>query len=114
MPGGRQFSRSLVWDSQYTFGGTLSRYDEQRQAVLPIIMHPQPRSVAFLGLATGITAGTALDLPGVEHVTAIELSPQVVRCVAVTSRISIAVFVMTRGPPWWWRMRVHVPGGLHA
>ncbi len=70
----------MVWDSQYTLGGTLSRYDEQRQAILPVIMHPHPRQVAFLGLATGITAGVALDLPGVEHVTVVELSPQVVTC----------------------------------
>jgi spermidine synthase len=80
LPGGRQVSRSLVWDNQYTLGGTLSRYDEQRQALLPLLLHPHPRSVAFLGLATGITAGTALDVPGVEQVTAVELSPQVVRC----------------------------------
>lgn len=80
LPGGPQVSRSLIWDNQYTLGGTLSRYDEQRQALLPILMHPRPRSVAFLGLATGITAGTALDLPGVEHITVVELSPQVVHC----------------------------------
>ncbi len=80
LPIGRHVSRSIAWNSQYTLGGSLSRYDEQRQAVFPLVVHPDPKSVAFLGLATGITAGTALDMPAVECVTVIELSQQVVDC----------------------------------
>jgi spermidine synthase len=47
------------------------------QAHLPLLLHPSPRRVAFLGLGTGITAGGALFHP-VEHVTVMELVPEVV------------------------------------
>ena len=42
------------------------------------MLHPDPRNVAFIGLATGISAGAALDHPGVDQITATELSPLVV------------------------------------
>jgi spermidine synthase len=76
---GRRRSRAMVLNSQYTMGGSLSRPDERRQAILPLMMHKHPSQVACLGLATGITAGATLDIPGVEHVTAIELSHQVAK-----------------------------------
>ncbi len=44
------------------------------QAHLPITLHPAPRKVAMIGLATGITAGAALLHDQVESLTAIELS----------------------------------------
>lgn len=50
----------------------------RRQAYLPLALHPSPRSVLFLGLASGITAGAALDDPRVERVAVVELIPEVV------------------------------------
>jgi len=47
------------------------------QAHLPLLLHPAPRRVAFLGLGTGITAGGAMFHP-VEQVTVMELVPEVV------------------------------------
>lgn len=46
---------------------------QQNQARLPLLLHPAPRSVLFLGLGTGITASGALPFPDVSGV-AVELS----------------------------------------
>lgn len=46
---------------------------QQNQARLPLLLHPAPQSVLFLGLGTGITASGALPFPGVSGV-AVELS----------------------------------------
>lgn len=51
---------------------------ELRQGALPLLLHPAPRQVCYLGLATGITASAALHDPAVEHLTVVELIPEVV------------------------------------
>jgi len=71
------YGRALLMSNQYTLGGTGARWDQERQALIPLVLHPEPREVAFLGVATGITPGAALADPAVEQVTAIELSPLV-------------------------------------
>jgi spermidine synthase len=63
-------------DNHYGLGGTDDIEQEERQALLPLSLHPRPRSVFFLGLGSGITAGAALRLP-VERVVVAEISPQV-------------------------------------
>ncbi len=65
--------------NQYRLGSTAARWDQERQAHLPLTLHPAPADVAFLGLATGITPGAALEHPAVKSVTAIELSAMVER-----------------------------------
>jgi spermidine synthase len=69
--------RWMLLNNFYTLGGTASAAEERQQARIPILLHPAPRKVAFLGLGTGITAGGAL-LPEVEKVVALELVPEVV------------------------------------
>ena len=71
--------RSILVSNQYTLGGTAVRFDQERQALLPLLLHPDPKQVACIGLATGITPGAVLSVRGVEHLTAIELSPLVAR-----------------------------------
>ena len=61
----------------YTLGGTASTGDERLQGHLPLLLHPAPRRVAFLGLGTGITAGAAIIHP-VEEIVAVELVPEVI------------------------------------
>ncbi len=73
----RRGSRRLKLNNHYGLGGTASTGDERMQAHLPLLLHPAPRQVAFLGLGTGITAGGALFHP-VEQVTVMELVPEVV------------------------------------
>jgi spermidine synthase len=70
-------SRRVKLDNYYVLGGTFSTGDERMQAHLPLLLHPAPETVAFLGLGTGITAGGALLHP-VAKITAVELVPEVV------------------------------------
>lgn len=46
---------------------------QENQARLPLLLHPAPRSVLFLGLGTGISAAGSLPFPGLSR-TAVELS----------------------------------------
>lgn len=61
----------------YSLGGTGAADNERNQALLPLMVHPHPDSVFFLGMGTGITAGAALAQP-VERVVVTELVPDVV------------------------------------
>jgi spermidine synthase len=72
--GGQQ---RIKLDNFYVLGGTASTGDERMQAHVPLLLHPAPRNVAFLGLGTGITAGAALLHP-VERLTVLEIVPDVV------------------------------------
>jgi predicted membrane-bound spermidine synthase len=68
--------RVLKLNHEYTLGSSSAGEREIRQGRLPLMLHPMPRRVAFIGAATGITASAALDFP-VDRVTAIELVPGV-------------------------------------
>lgn len=46
---------------------------QKNQARLPLLLHPAPRSILFLGLGTGISAAGSLSYAGLER-TAVELS----------------------------------------
>jgi len=48
-----------------------------RQAWLPVLLHPSPKHVLFLGLGTGITASSAAEDPTLQ-VDAVELLPEVI------------------------------------
>lgn len=67
----------------YGLGSTTSITMERRQAHIPLLLHPNPRDVLFIGLATGITAGAALDHPSARSVDIVELIPDVVRGAAL-------------------------------
>ena len=76
---GAGLGKAILVSNQYILGSTRGRWEQERQAHLPLLLHPDPRSVAFIGLATGMTPGAALEHPRVESITAVELSPLVVR-----------------------------------
>ncbi len=69
---------SIRVNNFYVLGGTRARHAERNQAVLPMLLHPDPRTVFFLGMGTGITAGGSLPFP-VERVVVCELIGDVVR-----------------------------------
>lgn len=73
----REGSRRLKLNNHYALGGTASTGDERVQAHLPLLLHPSPKQVAFLGLGTGITAGGALFHP-VDKIVALELVPEAI------------------------------------
>ena len=66
--------RSLLVDNQYTLGSVGVRWDQERQTHIPLLLHPDPRKVAFIGLATGISPGAALDHSVPEQIDVIEIS----------------------------------------
>ena len=82
-----EHGRGILQNNQYILGNT-SVFDEQRRQVLiPLLLHGQTvdgeksndvKQVCCLGLATGMSAGAALDYDDDCHVTAVELSPTVV------------------------------------
>ena len=51
---------------------------QRRMGQLPLLLHPAPRRALFFGLATGITAGSALADPRLERLDVVELIPEVV------------------------------------
>ena len=69
---------ALTLDGHYTVGGSGTVYNDRRQGELPMLLYPRPRSVFFVGLGTGITAGAALFHP-VERVTVAEIVPGIVQ-----------------------------------
>lgn len=59
-------------NNYYTLGGTRGLDSERNQTVIPMLLHPEPREVFYLGMGTGITAGAALSFP-VERVVVSEI-----------------------------------------
>jgi spermidine synthase len=68
----------LLFNNSYTLGGVASLADHRRETHLPLLMHPDPSSVFVLGVATGITAGAALEHP-IQRLVAAELVPDVAK-----------------------------------
>jgi len=66
----------LRLDNYYVLGGAAAEQNERRMGLVPLLLHPEPRRVAFVGMATGITASAAPML-GVPRTTVIELVPEV-------------------------------------
>lgn len=64
-------------NNYYTLGGTASYELEQLEGYLPVLLHPNPRSIYLIGLGTGITAGAALKFP-IRRLVVTELLPAVV------------------------------------
>lgn len=75
-PGGALQIRQNV---HYRLGATgLNAAREYRQAHLPLLLHPDPHDVLFLGLGTGLTAGAAIPHEEVERIQIVELIPEVI------------------------------------
>lgn len=62
----------------YTLGSTGDMTTQQMQTHLPLLLHPNPKQVFYLGLGTGITAGTALNYK-VDEVVVAEIAPSAIR-----------------------------------
>lgn len=71
----RDGQRILLTDMQRMDASTepTAVFVQGNQARLPLLLHPHPRSVLFLGLGTGITVSGSLPFPGLRR-TAVELS----------------------------------------
>ncbi|MCC6235088.1 MAG: hypothetical protein IT580_20765, partial [Verrucomicrobiales bacterium] len=73
----RAGSRRLKLNNHYALGGTLSLGDQRLQSHLPLLLHPDPRRIAVLGLGTGISAG-GTQFHDFEQIEVIELVPEVI------------------------------------
>lgn len=69
--------RVMRIDNHYVLAGTGMWEHEERRGHLPLLLHPEPRRVAVLGSATGLTAGAALLHPEVEQLDLVEIVPEV-------------------------------------
>lgn len=67
----------ILMNNTYTLGGSRAWVNQERQALLPILLHGGAQRVALLGFATGSTTAGATMGPGVDQVDAFELSPLV-------------------------------------
>ncbi|MEM7136328.1 MAG: fused MFS/spermidine synthase [Myxococcota bacterium] len=74
---GRGGERFVQTDNHYVLGGTPDAIHQERQGHLPLLLHPNPKRVAFLGSATGSSAGAALS-HDVEELVTVEIMPGVV------------------------------------
>ena len=61
----------------YTLGGSGALVPERSQTMIPLLTHPAPREIFFLGMGTGISAGAGL-FANPDRVTVCELLPDVV------------------------------------
>ncbi len=64
-------------DNRQQEGSSASYWFDARQAWLPLLLHPAPAHVLFLGMGTGVTAAAATEDPGVQ-VDVVELLPEVI------------------------------------
>lgn len=74
-------SLAITINSAYTLGSTSAYVAQTDQTAVPLSIFPQTRSIFYLGLGTGISAGASLDtsrFPNVDRVVAAELSPNVI------------------------------------
>jgi spermidine synthase len=68
--------RWIQTDNHYALGGSADTVHQERQGHLPLLLHGAAKRVAFLGSATGSSAGAALAHP-VDEVVLVEIVPGV-------------------------------------
>ncbi|MEM6705954.1 MAG: fused MFS/spermidine synthase [Acidobacteriota bacterium] len=77
----RNGTKRIKVNNFYALGSSAAQEHEQNQTLIPLMPHPAPRQLFYLGMGTGITAGAGLRLPA-EAVTVAELVPEVVDAAA--------------------------------
>jgi len=71
-------SHHIVVNQNYTLNGTERALISQRnESWLPLVLTANPKRVAFIGMASGVSADAALDFP-IQRLDAIEINPMVV------------------------------------
>lgn len=74
---GPGIGRGILVSNQYLLGSVGARWNQERQGHLPLLLHPQPEKVAFLGVATGMTPAAATLQSAPREITAFEISRSV-------------------------------------
>lgn len=68
---------TLHIDNRQQEGSSATLLADARQALIPILLHPDPKHALFLGLGTGLTASSATLQPSLQ-VDVVELVPEVI------------------------------------
>ncbi len=68
----------MTQNLHYTLGSSKAETREKRQAHIPLLLHPNPKTIVFLGLGTGATANGALSHKQVQQIEVVELIPEVI------------------------------------
>lgn len=97
-------SLKLKVNNYYTLGGVPSSGFEERQTQIPVLLHPEPEKVFYLGMGTGITAGTSLLYP-VKDVLVVELVPEAI--IAAQKHFSRYLYGLFADP----RVRIYAEDG---
>lgn len=85
-------SLTLRQNLHYRHGSTgTSAVRGYRQGRLPLLLHPAPRDVAFLGLGTGLTAAPVVTDRDVSRAVVVELIPEVVEAARLLSTANLGV-----------------------
>ncbi|VTU01466.1 spermine synthase : Spermine/spermidine synthase family protein OS=Rhodopirellula europaea SH398 GN=RESH_06305 PE=4 SV=1: Spermine_synth [Gemmataceae bacterium] len=84
-------ARRVRQNLHYRQGSTASAAREYRQGRLPLLLHPRPTDVAFLGLGTGLTAAPVVADCDVERAVLVELIPEVVAAARLFSDLNLGV-----------------------
>ncbi|MBT8037265.1 MAG: fused MFS/spermidine synthase [Verrucomicrobiae bacterium] len=73
--------RAIMINAGYALGSTSAYVEQVNQARIPLHLFPDTRSICFIGLGTGMSAGAALDkrFPKVDRVVTCELTEAVVK-----------------------------------
>ncbi|MGE0454545.1 MAG: spermidine synthase [Vicinamibacteria bacterium] len=69
--------RRIKLNNFYVLGGSAAAGDERLQGHIPLLLHPRPERVAYLGLGTGISL-SAIRFHPIREALALELVPEVV------------------------------------
>lgn len=84
-------SLAIRQNLHYRHGSTAAVTREYRQGRLPLLLHPRPTDVAFLGLGTGLTAAPAVADGEVNSVVVVELIPEVVEAARLLEVANLGV-----------------------
>jgi spermidine synthase len=76
---GERRVRTLSLNGRYTLGASSGADVHRSQGELALALHGEPREVAFIGVATGMSASAIRSHPSVRRVLALELFPGVIR-----------------------------------
>jgi len=105
---------SIKINSDYSLGSAAAYMGEKFQADLPLFIKPDAEDIFFLGVGTGITAGSALDprFPQVKKVVACELSANVIEA-AEQYMTNYMGYDLTTGLFKDPRAEIHIEDGRH-
>ena len=70
-------ARFIRVNNFYTLGGSGALIPERNQTMIPLLIHPDPREIFFLGMGTGISAGAGMFI-NPDRITVCELVPEVI------------------------------------